>query len=62
MKMGTSLSHLSPSNIADATSDLAPETFMKADGAKVGIDFEEFFMVIMGTVRFLTGEGCSRPI
>ena len=47
MKMGTSLSHLSPSNIAEATSDLAPETFMKLDGAKVGIDFEDFFTVTL---------------
>ena len=42
IKMGTSLSHLSPSNIAEATSDLVPETFMKVDGAKIGMDFGDF--------------------
>ena len=43
MKMGTSVSHLSPSNIAEATSDLVPETFMKVDGAKVGMNFGDWF-------------------
>ena len=46
MKMGTSLSHLSPSNIAEATSDLVPETFMKVDGAKVGMDFKKVFFML----------------